>query len=72
MESLTEYPVMASIAAHFAKYDKDRDRRLSLDDAIEYLSADELLEVTPESLRIRKKELNQLLRERAVKRANAA
>jgi len=47
-------------------------RRLSLDDAIEYLSADELLEVTPESLRIRKKELNQLLRERAVKRANAA
>ena len=31
---------------------------LSLDDTIEYLSLDELLEVTPTSLRIRKKDLN--------------
>ena len=30
---------------------------MSLDESIEYLSADELLEVTPDSLRIRKKEL---------------
>ena len=45
-------------------------RQLSLDDAIEYLSADELLEVTPDSLRIRKRELVQVIRERAVKRAN--
>ena len=45
-------------------------RKLSLDDAIEYLSADELLEVTPESLRLRKRELVQVIRERAVKRAN--
>ncbi|MFN2138959.1 MAG: translational GTPase TypA [Candidatus Promineifilaceae bacterium] len=32
-------------------------RLMSLDESIEYLSADELLEVTPESLRIRKKDL---------------
>jgi GTP-binding protein len=32
-------------------------RLLSLDESIEYLSTDELLEVTPDSLRIRKKEL---------------
>ncbi len=30
-------------------------RRMSLDEAIEYLSDDELLEVTPESYRIRKR-----------------
>ncbi|MFN8596194.1 MAG: translational GTPase TypA [Anaerolineae bacterium] len=33
-------------------------RNMSLDDCIEYLSADELLEVTPKSLRIRKRVLN--------------
>ncbi|MBI5563764.1 MAG: translational GTPase TypA [Chloroflexi bacterium] len=33
-------------------------RNMSLDDCIEYLSADELLEVTPQSLRIRKRVLN--------------
>jgi GTP-binding protein len=32
-------------------------RVMSLDDAIEYLSDDDLLEVTPASLRIRKREL---------------
>ena len=41
---------------------------LSLDDAIEYLSLDELLEVTPTSLRIRKKDLNHDRRMRAEKR----
>ena len=30
-------------------------RRMSLDEAVEYLSDDELLEVTPESYRIRKR-----------------
>jgi GTP-binding protein len=30
-------------------------RRMSLDEAIEYLSDDELLEITPESYRIRKR-----------------
>jgi GTP-binding protein len=33
-------------------------RQMSLDEAIEYLSDDELLEVTPESYRIRKRILN--------------
>ena len=39
-------------------------RQLSLDDAIEYLNADELLEATPMALRIRKKELRHHLRDR--------
>ena len=41
---------------------------LSLDDVIEYLSLDELLEVTPTSLRIRKKDLNHDRRMREEKR----
>jgi GTP-binding protein len=40
---------------------------LSLDEAIEYLSDDELLEVTPAALRIRKKELDHNTRGRAIK-----
>jgi len=40
---------------------------LSLDEAIEYLGADELLEVTPKSLRVRKKELRHEIRQRAAK-----
>ncbi len=44
-------------------------RVLSLDDAIEYLGADELLEVTPEALRVRKKELQHGVRQRAEKNA---
>ncbi|MDP6108406.1 MAG: translational GTPase TypA, partial [Candidatus Brocadiia bacterium] len=47
-------------------------RQLSLDDAIEYLAADDLLEVTPDSLRIRKRELVHGVRERAAKKARAA
>ena len=47
-------------------------RILSLDDAIEYLNADELLEATPGSLRIRKKELKQHLREKVVRKAKFA
>ena len=43
-------------------------RILSLDESIEYLGADELLEVTPKSLRIRKRNLNHDLRARAIKR----
>lgn len=38
---------------------------LSLEQAIEYIDADELLEVTPKSLRIRKRELDSRLRKRA-------
>jgi GTP-binding protein len=44
-------------------------RFLSLDESLEYLGPDELLEVTPHSLRIRKKELRHEVRMRAIKRA---
>ena len=43
--------------------------KASLDEAIEYLADDELLEVTPEKYRIRKRILNQTERGRAAKRA---
>ncbi|NOZ48561.1 MAG: translational GTPase TypA [Chloroflexi bacterium] len=42
---------------------------LSLDNAIEYLGSDELLEVTPQSLRIRKDDLNHERRGKSVKQA---
>jgi GTP-binding protein len=42
--------------------------RMSLDDYLEFLADDELLEVTPENLRVRKKILNNELRMREVKR----
>ena len=44
-------------------------REMSLDECIEYLAADELLEVTPDSLRIRKRLLDHNIRGREVKRA---
>ncbi|WP_420627391.1 translational GTPase TypA [Candidatus Leptofilum sp.] len=44
-------------------------RIMSLDESIEYLGKDELLEVTPNALRIRKKELRHEVRQRAIKRA---
>lgn len=47
-------------------------RNLSLDEAIESLNNDELLEVTPQSLRIRKKELNHEIRQKMAKRARQA
>ena len=43
-------------------------RQMSLDEAVEYLSEDELLEITPESYRIRKKILNTDERGKAVKK----
>ena len=46
-------------------------RQLSLDECIEYLADDELLEVTPESLRIRKRILTKHDRERAARQAKA-
>jgi GTP-binding protein len=51
---------------HLAPY-----RKMSLDDAIEYLNTDDLLEVTPDALRIRKRELRHEIREKAAKRAEA-
>ena len=47
-------------------------RIMSLDECIEYLSEDELLEVTPDSLRIRKRVLDRHERGRAAKRAKEA
>jgi GTP-binding protein len=47
-------------------------RIMSLDEAIEYLAEDELLEVTPQSLRIRKRILDMNLRYRAAKKKEEA
>ncbi len=44
-------------------------RRMSLDECIEYLGDDELLEVTPESMRIRKRILKAEDRAKIQKRA---
>ncbi len=44
-------------------------RIMSLDESIEYLADDELLEVTPESLRIRKRIMDAHIRNREIKRA---
>ena len=44
-------------------------RQMSLDETIEYLSDDELLEVTPKNLRIRKRILDKNQRARETKRA---
>lgn len=47
-------------------------RQMSLDEAIEYLGEDELLEITPKSLRIRKRTLDTRQREKEVKRTKEA
>jgi GTP-binding protein len=46
-------------------------RELSLELALEWIEDDELVEVTPESIRLRKKELNASLRKRAEKKAKS-
>ena len=40
-------------------------RKLSLEQALSYIQADELLEVTPKSLRLRKRILDPIARKRA-------
>ena len=47
-------------------------RDMSLDDCIDYLGPDDLLEVTPESLRLRRKELRHDVRQKQIKRAKQA
>ena len=47
-------------------------RQMSLDEAIEYLADDELLEVTPQNLRIRKRILDKSQRARETKRVKLA
>jgi len=44
---------------------------LSLEQALEFINDDELLEVTPQSIRLRKKILDVNLRAKATKKANA-
>ncbi len=48
-----------------------KTRDLSLEEAIEYLNDDEYCEVTPESIRLRKKILNKNEREKATKKKKA-
>ena len=45
-------------------------RILSLEQSIEFIDTDELLEITPKTLRIRKKILDPTLRKRAAMRKN--
>lgn len=49
-----------------------KPRVLTLEEALEYLNDDELVEVTPESIRLRKKILDKAERERAQKRQKMA
>jgi GTP-binding protein len=44
-------------------------KRLTLEEALEYIADDELLEVTPKSLRLRKRHLDPNVRKREAKRA---
>jgi len=46
--------------------------RLTLERAIAYIGNDELVEVTPKSIRLRKRHLNQIERKREAKKVNAA
>ncbi|HZR47242.1 MAG TPA: hypothetical protein VFA47_11095 [Candidatus Manganitrophaceae bacterium] len=43
-------------------------RKMSLEEAISFLAEDELLEVTPQSIRLRKKQLTELDRKRQSKK----
>ncbi|EMG28900.1 hypothetical protein LFLEISCH_03185 [Listeria fleischmannii subsp. fleischmannii LU2006-1] len=45
---------------------------MSLEESLEFLNDDEYCEVTPESVRLRKKILNKNEREKAAKRAKSA
>ena len=47
-------------------------RIMTLEESLEYLSDDEYLEVTPESIRLRKKELDKATREKAARKAKYA
>ncbi len=49
-----------------------KPRIMTLEEALEYLNDDELLEVTPESIRLRKKVLDKAQREREQKKQKAA
>jgi GTP-binding protein len=44
-------------------------RELTLEQALEFIDIDELVEVTPESIRLRKRQLNENDRKKALKKA---
>lgn len=46
----------------------NRPRILTLEEALQFINDDELVEVTPESIRLRKKILNKSAREKEAKR----
>lgn len=46
----------------------NKTKQMSLEEALQYIADDEYCEVTPESIRLRKKILNQIEREKAAKR----
>jgi len=46
-------------------------RNLSLEDALEYIESDELVEITPASVRMRKRELRESLRKKATREARS-
>jgi GTP-binding protein len=46
-------------------------RTLSLEDALEYVEADEVVEITPASVRMRKRQLNESLRKKAEREAKS-
>ncbi|MCD0914438.1 hypothetical protein I5B40_15195, partial [Staphylococcus aureus] len=46
----------------------NRPRILTLEEALQFINDDELVEVTPESIRLRKKILNKNVREKEAKR----
>jgi len=47
-------------------------RKLTLEDALEYIEGDELVEITPESVRMRKRQLNESMRKKALRESKAA
>ena len=49
-----------------------KPRILSLEEALEYLGDDEYLEITPESIRLRKQILDKNEREKSAKRSRSA
>lgn len=65
---------LSNVRTSFREIDERRTppREMSLDEAIEYLGEDELLEVTPRNLRIRKRILDTHTRGREVKRSKEA
>ena len=47
-------------------------RTLMLEDALEYIESDELVEITPASVRMRKRQLNESLRKKALRESKSA